>query len=257
MVQNDEYDKHGPQALWRFASTRWSLVAAAGQGPSPEAQEALATLCQVYWYPLYAYARRRLAKIEDAQDLTQEFFAQLLEKDYLQAADPKRGKFRSFLLTAFKHFLAKEHDRANAQKRGGGRHILPLDFQAGEHRYHLEPADQATADTIYERRWALTLLEQALTQLRLEFTGAGKQQLFEKLKGTLTGDGSAEPYAQIAVELAMSEQAVKVAVHRLRQRYKELLRAEIAQTVATTEEIDDELRDLFSAVRSQKSQNRK
>src|SRR6266436_7556011 len=138
MLANDPYDRPGPQAPWCFASTR-------------------------------------LASIEYAQDLTQAFFAQLLEKDYLQAADPKRGKFRSFLLTAFKHFLAKEHDRANAQKRGGGRHILPLDFQAGEHRYHLEPADQATADTIYERRSALTLLEQALTQLRLEFTGAGKQ----------------------------------------------------------------------------------
>jgi len=238
-------------------TTHWSVVVSAREKDSPSNREAFETLCRTYWYPLYAFVRRQGRSPHDAQDLTQEFFARLLEKDYLQAADPKRGKFRSFLLTAFKHFLAKEHDRANAEKRGGGRHILPLDFQAGEHRYHLEPADQATADTIYERRWALTLLEQALTQLRMEFTGAGKQQLFEKLKGTLTGDGSAEPYAQIAIELAMSEQAVKVAVHRLRQRYKELLRAEIAQTVATTEEIDDELRDLFSAVRSQKSQNRK
>src|SRR6516162_8280254 len=135
MAANDQFDPPAAQAPWRFASTRWSLVAAAGQGPSPEAQEALATLCQVYWYPLYAYARRRLAKIEDAQDLTQEFFAQLLEKDYLQAADPARGKFRSFLLTAFKNFMSKERDRAGAQKRGGGQAILPLDFQAGETRY--------------------------------------------------------------------------------------------------------------------------
>src|SRR5438094_1406018 len=168
MVKNDEYDKHGLQAPWRFASTRWSLVAAAGQGPSPEAQEALATLCQVYWYPLYAYARRRLTRIEDAQDLTQAFFAQLLEKDYLQAADPQRGKFRSFLLTAFKHFLAKEHDRANAQKRGGGRVHLPLDFQVGERRYQLEPTHTSDAEALYERRWALTLLEQTLAQLRDE-----------------------------------------------------------------------------------------
>jgi RNA polymerase sigma factor (sigma-70 family) len=237
---------------WRFASTRWSLVAAAGQGASPEAREALAVLCQTYWYPLYAYARRRLPTAEDAQDATQEFFAQLLEKDYLQAADPERGKFRSFLLTAFQRFLTKERDKTNAQKRGGGRRILPLDFQAGERRFRLEPADQATADSIYERRWALTLLEQALTRLRLEFTNAGKQQLFEQLKGTLTGDGSVEPYSQIGEALAMSEQAVKVAVHRMRQRYKELLRAEIAQTVATADEIEDELRDLFKAVRTGK-----
>jgi RNA polymerase sigma-70 factor (ECF subfamily) len=253
MAATDQSDHPGSPAPWRFASTRWSLVAAAGQGASPEAQEALATLCQVYWYPLYAYARRRLASVEDAQDLTQEFFAQLLEKDYLQAADPNRGKFRSFLLTAFKHFLSKERDRANAQKRGGGRRILPLDFQVGESRFHLEPTNRATPDSLYERRWALTLLEQALNRLRQEFAGSGKQQLFESLKGTLTGDSSAEPYSQIAEKLSMSEQAVKVAVHRMRQRYKELLRGEIAQTVATDEEIDDELRDLFNAVRAGKS----
>jgi RNA polymerase sigma factor (sigma-70 family) len=254
MAANDQSGSPALQAPWRFASTRWSVVAAVGQGSSPQAQEALATLCRLYWYPLYAYARRRLASIEDAQDLTQEFFAQLLEKDYLQAADPNRGKFRSFLLTAFKHFMSKERDRAQAQKRGGGRAALPLDFQAGENRYHREPSDHLTPEILYERRWALTLLEQALGLLRQEFIGAGKQQLFEVLKNTLTGDGSAEPYAQIAEKLSMSEQAVKVAVHRLRQRYKELLREEIAQTVATNDEIDDELRDLFKAVRSQKSQ---
>src|SRR6266851_8912788 len=253
MAANDPSDRPSPQAPWRFASTRWSLVAAAGQGASPEAQEALATLCQVYWYPLYAYARRRLAGVEDAQDLTQEFFAQLLEKDYLQAADPNRGKFRSFLLTAFKHFLSKEHDRLNAQKRGGGRRILPLDFKSGETRYHLEPEDRTTPESLYERRWALTLLEQSLTLLRQEFVSAGKQKLFESLKGTLTGDSAMEPYSGIAERMGMSEQAVKVAVHRLRQRYKELLRGEIAQTVATNDEIDDELCDLFNAIRGSKS----
>jgi RNA polymerase sigma factor (sigma-70 family) len=252
MAANDSSDNRAAQAPWRFASTRWSLVAAAGNGPSPEAQLALATLCQVYWYPLYTYARRQVVSVEDAQDLTQAFFAQLLEKDYLQAADPQRGKFRSFLLTAFKHFMAKERDRANAQKRGGDRRVLSLDFQAGETRYSLEPASQGTPETIYERRWALTLLEQALTRLRQEYTDAGKQQLFESLKASLTGDGSSEPYARIATQLGMSEQAVKVAVHRLRQRYKELLRDEIAQTVTSADEIDDELRDLFNAVRAQK-----
>ncbi len=254
MPANDPSDRPGPQAPWRFASTRWSVVAAAGQGPSPQAQEALATLCRLYWYPLYAYARRRLASIEDAQDLTQEFFAQLLEKDYLQAADPNRGKFRSFLLTSFKHFMSKEHDRAKAQKRGGDRRVVSLDFQLGENKYHLEPSNHLTPEVLYERRWALTLLEQALALLRQEFIGAGKQQLFEALKNTLTGDSSAEPYSQIAEKLSMTEQAVKVAVHRLRQRYKELLREEIAQTVATNDEIDDELRDLFKAVRASKSQ---
>src|SRR5262249_2256753 len=153
---------------------------------SPEAQEALATLCRTYWYPLYTYARRQLPSAEDAQDQTQEFFARVLEKDYLQAADPQRGKFRSFLLTAFTRSLAKELDRAHAQKRGGGRPVLSLDFQAGESRYQFEPADPATPESVYERRWALTLLEQTLARLRQELAGAGKQQLFEALKGTLT-----------------------------------------------------------------------
>jgi RNA polymerase sigma-70 factor (ECF subfamily) len=236
----------------RFASTRWSLVAAAGRGESPEAREALAVLCRTYWYPLYAYARR-LASADDAQDLTQEFFARLLEKDYLHAADPRRGKFRSFLLTAFKHFLAKERERAAAQKRGGGRRPLPFDFQEGECRFRHEPADPTTPETVYQRRWALTLLEQALARLRREFAGAGKEHLFEALKGALTGDGTDQPYAALGQDLGLSEQAVKTAVHRLRQRYKELLRAEVAQTVATPEEVEDELRDLFAAVRREKS----
>src|SRR5262245_8163265 len=253
MSTNDLSDHAGPPAAWRFASTRWSLVAAAGKPGSPEAREALAVLCRTYWYPLYAYARRRLASADDAQDLTQEFFARLLEKDYLQAADPRRGKFRSFLLSAFQHFLSKEHDRASAQKRGGGRRPLPLDFQDGERRYVHEPADLTTPETLYERRWALSLLEQALTRLRQEFAVAGKEQLFEALKGTLTGDGASETYSRIGRDLGLSEPAVKTAVHRLRRRYQELLRAEIAQTVASSEEVEDELRDLFAAVRREKT----
>jgi RNA polymerase sigma-70 factor (ECF subfamily) len=253
MSTNDLPDDSGAQAAWRFPSTRWSLVAAAGRGEAPGAPEALAVLCRAYWYPLYAYARRRLVSADDAQDLTQEFFARLLEKDYLQAADPRRGKFRSFLLAAFKHFLAKEHKRAAAQKRGGDRRLLPLDFQDGERRYHHEPADPITPETLYERRWALTLLEQALARLRQEFAGAGKGHLFEALKGTLSGDGTTEPYARIGQDLGLSEQAVKTAVHRLRRRYQELLRAEVAQTVASPEEVEDELRDLFAAVRHEKS----
>jgi RNA polymerase sigma factor (sigma-70 family) len=253
MSTNDLPDDPGSQAAGRFASTHWSLVAAAGRGGSPEARAALAVLCQAYWYPLYAYARRRLASADDAQDLTQEFFARLLEKDYLAAADPRRGKFRSFLLAAFKHFLAREHERAAAQKRGGGRRPLPLDFPDGERRYRHEPADPTTPETLFERRWALTLLEQVLARLRQEFTGAGKGPLFEALKGTLTGDGTAEPYARIGQDLGLSEPVVKTAVHRLRRRYQELLRAEVAQTVASPAEVEDELRDLFAAVCREKS----
>jgi RNA polymerase sigma-70 factor (ECF subfamily) len=242
-----------PEAARQFASTHWSLVVAAGQRDRPESAAALASLCQLYWYPLYAYARRRLSCPEDAQDLTQEFFARLLEKDYLQQADPRRGRFRSFLLTAFKHFLAKEHERAQAQKRGGGRKPLPLDFANGEERYQREPSHEATAETLYERGWALTLLEQALARLREEQAGAGKQLLFACLKETLTGADTPRPYTELAAELGMSVEAIKVTVHRLRRRYAELLRAEIAQTVATAEEVEDELRDLFAAVRAQKS----
>jgi RNA polymerase sigma factor (sigma-70 family) len=253
MSASDPFPEPRSDHARHFATTRWSLVAAAGQGRSPQSQEALATLCQVYWYPLYAYARRHLPSAHDAQDQTQAFFAELLEKDYLQAADPRRGKFRSFLLTAFKHFLSKERERAGAQKRGGGRVPLSLDFQDEDRRYHLEPADPSTPETVYERRWALALLEQALARLREEMTNSGKEKLFERLKGALEGEGPQESYARIAGELGLSEQAVKVAAYRLRRRYQELLRAEIAQTVASPEEVEDELRDLFAALRDRKT----
>jgi RNA polymerase sigma-70 factor (ECF subfamily) len=242
-----------PAAAGRFASTRWSLVVAAGQRDLPESQEALASLCRLYWYPLYAYARRRLPRPEDAQDLTQEFFAWLLAGNCLQRADRSRGRFRSFLLAAFQHFLAHERERASAQKRGGGRKVLSLDFLSGERRYQCEPGHEATPETLYERGWALTLLEETLARLREEQVVAGKERLFERLKGTLTGADAVRPYAELAAELGMSAEAVKVAAHRLRRRYGELLRAEIAQTVTTPEEIDDELRDLFAAVSAKKT----
>src|SRR5215831_12822098 len=253
MSASDPSDFPDPEAARQFASTHWSLVVAAGQRELPESREALATLCRLYWYPLYAYARRRLPQAQDAQDLTQEFFARLLEKDYLRQADRQRGRFRAFLLTAFKHFMAKEHQRAYALKRGGGRTFLPLDFDRGERRYHQEPSHQATPEWLYERSWALTLLEQGLTQLREELAGAGKEPLFECLKGTLTVEATPRPYAELAGELGMTAEALKVAVHRLRRRYAELIRAEIAQTVTTPEEIEDELRELFAAVRAKKS----
>ncbi|HEV3446079.1 MAG TPA: sigma-70 family RNA polymerase sigma factor [Gemmataceae bacterium] len=250
---NDASPVPGPEAVRRFASTRWSIVMAAGQRDSPESEAALATLCRQYWYPLYAYARRRLPDAEDARDLTQEFFATLLEKDYLRQADQQRGRFRSFLLTAFQHFLAKEHERAHALKRGGGRRVLSLDFDGGEQRYHREPSHETTPEALYERGWALMLLEQGLTRLREEYAGLGKQQLFDCLKGTLTAGETPRPYAELAAELGMSAEALKVAVHRLRRRYGELVRSEIAHTVTTTGEIEDEVRNLFAAVRAKKS----
>jgi len=234
----------------RFATTHWSLVLAAGRGASAEAQEALAALCRTYWYPLYAYVRRQGHQPEDAQDLTQAFFARLLEKHYLQAADPERGRFRSFLLTAFKRFLSKERDRERAQRRGGGRKLLPLDFEAGERRYGLEPANEATAEKVYEQRWALTLLDRVLARLRDEFGQAGKQKEFDCLKVYLTGEAGTPSHQEVAARLAMTEGAVKVAVHRLRRRYRDLVRDEIAQTVAGPEDVDEELRHLLAALRA-------
>jgi RNA polymerase sigma-70 factor (ECF subfamily) len=252
MANTDDSNGFAP-ARRQFASTRWSVVAAAGQGESPEAALALGTLCRVYWYPLYAYARRRLGNAHDAQDATQAFFAQLLDKNFLHEVDRARGKFRSFLVAAFSHFLSKERDKANAQKRGGGRTLVPLDFQSGEEQYRFEPADNETPEAIFERRWALTLLQQTLKRLRDEFCAAGKEKLFDCLKETLTGEELPRPYAQVADELGISEPAIKVAVHRLRRRYQELLRDEIAQTVARPEDVDEELRSLFAAVRARKS----
>lgn len=234
----------------RFLTTRWSLVAAAQDGDSAEAREALAALCGAYWYPLYAFIRREGHDPDRAQDLTQEFFARLLEKDYLAAVDRRKGRFRSFLLTACKHFLANERDRALAQKRGGGRSVVPIDFDVADGRYSREPAHALTAERLFQRRWALALLEQVLARLREEFRSAGKGAHFERLKVTLTGEKGAPAYRQLGGELGLSEGAVKVAVHRLRQRYRELLREEIAQTVDDPEHVEDEIRELFIALGS-------
>jgi RNA polymerase sigma-70 factor (ECF subfamily) len=226
------------------------MVQAAGRSASPRAREALSALCVSYWYPLYAYIRRRGYGSDDASDLTQEFFATLLEKGYLSAAQRKRGRFRSFLLAACKHFLSKERDRRQAQKRGGGRRRLPLDFAEGENRYLREPAHDLTAERVYERGWALATLDCVIARLADEFARLGKETLFERLKTTLTGEPSAPSYSQAALDMGMSEGAVKVAAHRLRRRFRELLRQEIAQTVASPDEINDEIRDLFAAVAS-------
>jgi RNA polymerase sigma factor (sigma-70 family) len=232
----------------RFATTRWSVVVAAGRTPSPDTRQALAALCEAYWYPLYAFVRRKGHSVDDAQDLTQAFFAELLEKDRLRAADRERGRFRTFLLASLEHFLANQWRRAGAAKRGRGRPTISLDLERGESQYRLEPAHELTPEKLYERRWALTMLDNALSKLREEYAQREKLDLFDRLRGCLGGDKQRVPYAQLAADLDMTEAAIKVAVHRLRKRYRDILRAEIAETVDSPEEIDDELRDLFRAV---------
>jgi RNA polymerase sigma-70 factor (ECF subfamily) len=231
----------------RFLTTHWSLVIAAQDRHSPQAQEALGSLCRTYWYPLYAFIRRQGHDADEAQDLTQEFFARLLEKDFLAAVDRAKGRFRSWLLAACKHFLANERDRARAQKRGGDRVLLSIDLAAAEPRYGGEPAHDETAERLFERRWALALLEQVLARLRDDYAAAGKGLLFERLKFALTGDRGAVAYRPLGVELGLSEGAVKVAIYRLRQRYRELLREEIARTVHDPGHVEEEIQDLFTA----------
>ncbi len=231
-----------------FAATRWTVVlAAADQRDAPAAADALAELCRTYWYPLYAFIRRRGYESHAAEDLTQEFFARLLDKRLLAGADREKGKFRAFLLAAVKNFLANEWDRSRAQKRGGGRAVVAWDALSAEARYQLEPAHELTPERLFERRWALGLLDQVLARLQDEFDEGGKARLFDALKGTLAG-GMIETYAAIADRLGISEVAVKVAVHRLRRRYRELLRAEIAHTVADPAEIDEEIRHLLNCL---------
>jgi len=230
----------------RFTTTHWSVVLLAGQADSPHATDALEKLCRTYWYPLYVYVRRQGNSPEDAQDLTQNFFSRLLEKNYFAKADPDRGKFRTFLLRSMKNFLVNEWKRAGRLKRGGGVEFLSIDANVAEDRYGAEPANQSNPDAAYEQRWAVTLIEQVLTALRQEFNAADKARLFEELKGFIWGDKSTASYAEIAGHLNLTEGTVKVSAHRLRQRFRELLRAEVAHTVARPEDIDGELRHLIS-----------
>jgi RNA polymerase sigma factor (sigma-70 family) len=243
-----EREREVPAGLAQFATTHWTVVCSAGRNDSLHAREALEKLCRTYWYPVYAFVRRQGNNSHDAQDLTQEFFARLLENNTFAVADRKRGKFRSFLLASLKNFLVKEWQRANALKRGGGEIFVPLETDDAERRYALEPADTLTAETIFERRWAFTLLERVLSELRQEHVADGKSDLFEALKPALMGERSAAPYAQVAPKFHTTEGAIKVVVHRMRQRYRELLREAIAHTVAGPAEIEDELRHLFAAV---------
>jgi RNA polymerase sigma-70 factor (ECF subfamily) len=240
-----------PEGQEWFVTTRWSVVLAAGRADSTKAGAALEDLCRTYWYPLYAFVRRLGHKPEDAEDLVQAFFAQCIGKNYLAAAKQSRGRFRTFLLIALKRFLANEWDKARTKKRGGTQRLISLDGLEPEQRYALEPADRLSADKLFERRWALTLLETVLKRLENEQNKAGNSAMFERLKAFLVAGGDRVPYAQVAQEVGMSEGGVKVTIHRLRGRYRQLLEEEIAQTVSSPEEIEEERRHLFRVVASE------
>ena len=230
-----------------FLTTHWSLVVEAADRGSPASAEALEVLCRNYWVPLYHYVRRRTPNIDEAHDLTQEFFARLLEKNYLAAAQPERGRFRAFLLTAFKHFLSHEWEKARTHKRGGGRPKFSLDFSGSDSHHAVEPSAGVTPEEAYDREWAMTLLAGVLESLQEEFARDGKRAEFNELKGFLTGGDPGRTYADAARELGSSEAAVKMAVHRLKGRFRDRLCARIAQTVSGPDEIDAEIRDLFAA----------
>ena len=230
----------------QFPTTRWTLVVAVGDPYRKEARSALVSLCDNYWYPLYAYLRRRGYPADRAQDLTQEFFMRVLEGRYLDRANPEKGRFRSFILTSLKFFVADEEDRQRARKRGGGT-IVPLEFSSGEERYQREPGHDETPERIFERRWALSMLERVIGRLRDEFVHHGRPEHFERLKVFLLGESEA-PYAALAHEMNTSEGALKVAIHSLRKRYRDLFRQEIADTVADPAEIDSELRYLAAVL---------
>jgi len=230
----------------QFPTTRWTLVVAAVDPHRKEARSALSSLCENYWYPLYAYLRRRGYQADQAQDLTQAFFVRVLEGYYLDRADPEKGRFRSFLLTSLKFFVADEEDRKRAQKRGGGM-IVPLEISSGEERYQREPGHDETPERIFERRWALSVLDRVVERLRNEFVQHGRSEHFERLKVFLLGQSDAA-YATLAREMNTSEGALKVAIHRLRKRYRELFRQEIADTVADPAEVESELRHLAAVL---------
>jgi RNA polymerase sigma factor (sigma-70 family) len=230
----------------QFPTTRWSLVVAVGDPQRKDTQSALASLCENYWYPLYAYLRRRGYPSHQAQDLTQEFFIRVLEGRYIDRADPEKGRFRSFILTSLKFFVADEADRNRAHKRGGGM-VVPLEFSSGEEQYQREPAHDETPERIFERRWALSLIDRVVEKLREEYVNHGRPEHFERLKVFLLGHSDA-PYAALAQEMNTSEGALKVAIHRLRKRYRELFRREIADTVADPADVESELRFLAAVL---------
>lgn len=231
-----------------FVTTHWSVVLAAKDKCSPRFEEALEALCRAYWYPLYVFARRQGNQPHDAQDLVQEFFVRLLQKDYLDAVERERGRFRTFLIMAFKRFLANAWDRTRAQKRGGGQTPLPLDPELAENRYQGEASIEMAADLAFDRHWAVTLLDQALVQLRDEHERRDKRAEFEVLREFLTVGKEPVAYDAAAAQLGLSEAAVKMAVHRLRRRYRAIFREAIAQTVANPADVEEEMRHLLEVL---------
>ena len=230
-----------------FATTHWSVVLSAQQEANSKSAEALEELCRAYWYPLYAYARRSGHSPADAEDLTQGFFARLLEKEYLKAASREKGRFRTFLLVALKRYIANEWDRQHAKRRGGFAPILSIDQEAAEGRFTCEPVDHLQADVLYDRQWAMTLLERTMARLQKEYTASGRAKLFDHLHNCIAKDESSLSYAEIGARLNLTEAAVKMAVHRLRARYRAVLLAEIADTVSSPAAVEEELAHLFSA----------
>ena len=233
----------------KFQTTSWSLVLTAAHDPSAGSRPALERLCETYWNPVFAFIRRSGYDRDQAQDLTQAFFALLLEKNFLEVADPQRGRFRSFLLTAVKHFLSNERDRAQALKRGGGEIPVSIDLLASEASFDPTGSDAETPEDLFERRWALSLLEHAMSRLRSEFS-AGRSGQFDKLVPFLSRDSDGARYEELAAEFGVSAGALRTLVHRMRRRYRDLVRAEIAETVATSDEVDDEIRFLMSVLSS-------
>jgi RNA polymerase sigma factor (sigma-70 family) len=244
-VRTEHSDSEAQAHRGVFATTHWSVVLAAGRGTDPRAAEALEQLCRVYWYPLYAFLRRQGHGVEDAQDLVQGFFYHLLRREILHLAEPGRGRFRSFLLGTLKHFVSDEASKMKARKRGGGQPIISLDWAGAEGRFQREPADEASPDRLFERRWAMTLLDRALDQLRAECGAEGRSDLFEQLQDFVTGEKGPISYSEAAARLGMSLSAVKSAILRLRRRYHELVREEVSQTVSRPDEVEEELRYLI------------
>lgn len=239
--------RHPPRPI--FVTTHWSLVLSARDRQSPQSAAALEKLCRVYWYPLYAFIRHSGQSRENAEDLTQAFFTRLLSSHFLDSAEQERGRFRSFLLVALKRFMANEWERAHAQKRGGFQTVISLDTELAEHKIQVEAAgSEVPPDRAFERRWALALLEQTMSRLRSEFDRAGKMAEFDRLKTFLTTERREIPYAMAAREMGIEEGALRIAIHRLRRRYRELFREEVAHTLADGESVEEELKHLMSVM---------
>lgn len=249
-MNSGDNDPINPNRGASFQTTSWSMVLAARdtEKQSEDWRTSLEVLCQNYWYPLYAYLRRKGYSASDCQDLTQDFFAKLIEKDFLQSIDPERGRFRWFLMDAIRKFAANWNARQNARKRGGDRNVFSLHFDDGENRYQREPVDGLTAEKLFERRWTLELLDRAMEELRIYYEDAGKQRHFETLKVFLTADSSPPSYAEVATRLGLSATAIKVAIHRLRDRYQECVHRQVASTLDSDESLDDEINRLLDSL---------